>query len=52
MASQQWDSDLGDNNAQNSHSKDATYRRKSYEPFRCALSKCTAHIRSSLSERR
>ncbi len=34
MASQQWDSDLGDNNNQNSHSKDATYRRKSYEPFR------------------
>ncbi|CAL5221330.1 g3505 [Coccomyxa viridis] len=34
MASQQWDSDWGDNNAQNSHPKDATYRRKSYEPFR------------------
>ena len=44
MASQQWDSDWGDNNAQNSHPKDATYRRKSYEPFRCVLSKCTAHI--------
>lgn len=34
MASQQWESDLGDNNTQNSHSRDASYRGKSYEPFR------------------
>ena len=32
-----WDSDLGDNNTQNSHPANATYRRKNYEPFRWAL---------------
>ena len=52
MASQQWESDLGDNNTQNSHSHDATYRRKSYEPFRYALSILYRSHRSSLPERR
>lgn len=30
-------SDIGDDNSQNSHPQNATYRRKSYEPFRCVL---------------
>ena len=47
MASQQWQSDLGDNNTQNSHSEDATFRRKSYEPFRCALDTLYRSLRSS-----
>ncbi len=52
MASQQWESDLGDNNTQNSHSRDASYRGKSYEPFRCAMGNLYRSFRSFLSERR